>query len=70
MEKCREEINDFEVKYSMSFEEFKAKLGKELELSWEHEKDFFFWEGAKTDLKKLEEYKENKYFNGREKKWE
>ena len=52
MEKCREEINDFELKYSMSFEEFKDKLSKELELSWEHEKDFFFCEGAITDLKK------------------
>jgi hypothetical protein len=42
----------------MSFDEFDEKLGKKLELSWEHEKDFFSWEGAKTDLKKLEKYKE------------
>lgn len=55
---CREKIQRFQEKYKMSFEEFHEKLGEDLALSWEHESDAFDWEGALTDLEKLQKLKE------------
>lgn len=46
----RQDIQDLETKYRMSFEEFKERLGKELDLSWQHERDFMCWEEAITNL--------------------
>jgi hypothetical protein len=42
-------------KYGMSFAEFHRRLGAELPLSWEHERDFLAWEEALTNLRYFEE---------------
>ena len=44
-----------EKKYGVSFEEFSRRLGTELPLSWEHERDFLSWEEALTNLRYFEE---------------
>lgn len=49
------EIESLEKKYGMSFEKFKKNLGENLELSWEHERDFMQWEEAITNLKYFQE---------------
>lgn len=46
----QQDIQDLEAKYGMNFEEFKERLGKELDLSWQHERDFMRWEEAVTNL--------------------
>lgn len=45
----RQDIQVFSDKYGMDFREFKEKLGKEIELTWEHEQDFMLWEEAVTN---------------------
>lgn len=55
IEACEEQIKGFEKKYRMGFKEYEKKLGKELELSYEHEKDYLEWEGAITNLKYFRE---------------
>ena len=49
----RQRIRRLEAKYGMSFEEFRKKMGKELPLDWEHEKDGIEWETAITELEEL-----------------
>lgn len=44
-----------EHKYDMCFEECAQKLGQELTLSWEHEKDYMDWEEAITNLQYFQE---------------
>jgi len=44
-----------ERKYGHSFEEFRRRLGADLPLSWEHERDFLAWEEACTNLAYFEE---------------
>lgn len=50
---CEQEISRFQKKYKMDFEKFKAKLGKQIPLSYEHEKDYMNWEAAMTEYKFL-----------------
>lgn len=50
VEGYQEVIRELEQKYGMSFEEFEKKLGQELTLSWEHERDYMAWEEAVTNL--------------------
>lgn len=55
IKKYKSDIKKFERKYGMSFKEFHKKLGREYDLSWEHEKDYLDWEEATTNLKYFEE---------------
>ncbi len=57
MEECRKKIRGFEAKYGMSFKKFYERLGKDLPLDWEHEKDAFDWEAAITELEELKRVK-------------
>jgi len=50
VEGYQEVIRELERKYGMPFEEFEEKLGQELTLSWEHERDYMAWEEAVTNL--------------------
>lgn len=51
--RCRRMVARLEKKYKLSFEEFTRRLGGELPLSWEHERDFL--EEALTNLRCFEE---------------
>jgi len=51
----QEVVRRLEQKYGMNFEEFSKKLGQELPLSWEHEKDYMDWEEAVTNLQYFQE---------------
>jgi hypothetical protein len=53
--RCRRLIARLERKYGMGFEEFERRLGVELPLSWEHERDFLAWEEALTNLRYFQE---------------
>ena len=53
--RCRRLIARLERKYGMGFEEFARRLGVELPLSWEHERDFLAWEEALTNLRYFQE---------------
>lgn len=51
----RATIQKLRRKYRMSFEAFKERLGVDLELTWEHEKDYMAWEEAVTNLNYFQE---------------
>ena len=53
--RCRQTIARLQRKYGMSFEDFARRLGTELTLSWEHERDFLAWEEALTNLRYFQE---------------
>ena len=58
LERVEEEIEEFEEKYGMSFEEFKQKWNSdEIEdrYSYDVESDFWEWEGLVTRKKRIEE---------------
>lgn len=61
MDQYRGTIDRLYAKYGLSFDAFTEKLGDELSLTWEHERDFMAWEEAVTNLpyfeKKLEQLK-------------
>ena len=50
----REVVESLSKKYNMDFERFKELLGTQLELTWEHEKDYLEWEEAVTNLQIFE----------------
>lgn len=52
---CKEEIQRFERKYGMDFEEFERRLGKEFSLSYEHEMDYAKWGARLDELEDLEQ---------------
>lgn len=60
---CKEEVNKYEAKYGMSFEEFGKRIrdkrfNEELEKKYgtiQVENDYFDWGGALTDLQFLKE---------------
>lgn len=51
---CREEIQKFERKYGMDFEEYERRLGKEFSLSYGHEMDYARWGSRLDELDDLE----------------
>lgn len=58
IEICEERIKGFEKKYGMKLKEYEKKLGKEFELSYDHEKDYLEWEGFITNLKYFRELRQ------------
>jgi len=48
-------VQKLQGKYRMSFEGFEERLGADLELSWQHEKDYMAWEEAVTNLNHFQE---------------
>ncbi|GBC76338.1 hypothetical protein HRbin07_00537 [bacterium HR07] len=52
----RQTIARLQKKYGISFEEFRERLGTELPLTWEHERDFLTWEEALTNIRYFEEH--------------
>jgi len=55
IEKIEKEINDYEKKYGMSFEEFKEKFNKDEisdSYSYDIEMDYLEWEGLISRLEK------------------
>ncbi len=57
LEEWQEKVKRFEEKYGMPFEEFEERLGRELDLSWEHERDYMDWDWALTELRRLERWR-------------
>jgi hypothetical protein len=51
----REKVVQLESKYGMGFKEFEQKLGRELALSWEHERDYMEWDWALAEIAALQE---------------
>ena len=46
-----QKINKFRKKYKMDFFQYEKKLGKNIDLSWAHEKDYIEWDWALSNLK-------------------
>ena len=53
IKECEEEISEFEIKYGATFEDYKEKLGEEITLSYEHEKDYMNWEASVIEYRFL-----------------
>jgi len=51
---CRAEVRKFEEKYGMHFEEYEERLDVDINLSYEHEKDYVIWGALLDELEELE----------------
>lgn len=50
----RQVVESLSGKYGTEFNKFKEMLGRELALSWEHERDYMDWEEAVTNIEHFE----------------
>ncbi|MEW6557211.1 MAG: hypothetical protein AB1349_07645 [Elusimicrobiota bacterium] len=44
-------VTSLKKKYNINFIQFEKKLGKDFNLTWEHEKDYIDWDWALTNIK-------------------
>jgi len=52
---CKDKLARFESKYGMTLQDFEKKLGEELPLTWEHERDYIDWDCTLGELEYLME---------------